>query len=76
MLVVYSKYNCSACESAKQLLTNKGIEFTIRNVDDDFEAFDFICSKGHRSMPQIYNADGTLFVEGGFKGLQEKLGSM
>ncbi len=72
MLVVYSKENCSACESAKALLKSKGIEFVVKNCDEDFEAFDFIVAEGYRSFPQIYQ--GTqLYVQGGFKGLQEML---
>lgn len=71
MLVVYSKNNCPACNSAKNLLTAKGVEFRVVNTDEDFEAFDFVVSKGHRSFPQIYREDGTLFVSGGFAGLQE-----
>lgn len=72
MLTVYSKNNCQACESAKTLLKNKGIEFEVRNCDEDFEAFDFIVSEGHRSFPQIYQGK-VLFVMGGFRGLQDKL---
>lgn len=73
MLTVYSKNNCQACESAKALLKQKDIEFVVKNCDEDFEAFDFIVSEGHRAFPQIYDASGKLFVQGGFKGLQEKL---
>lgn len=72
MLTVFSKNNCQACESAKALLKSKGIEFIVKNVDDDWSAFDFIVAEGHRSFPQIYQ--GTqLYVQGGFKGLQEML---
>lgn len=73
MLVVYSKNGCPACENAKALLKSKGIEFTVRNTDEDFEAFDFIVAQGLRSFPQIFDASGKLYVQGGFKGLQEKL---
>ena len=72
MLTIFSKNACSACESAKALLSSKKIEFVVKNCDEDYEAFDFIVSQGHRSFPQIYQ--GTkLYVQGGFKGLQEKL---
>ena len=70
-LVVYSKNNCPACTKAKELLKLKGLEFRVVNTDEDFEAFDFLISKGHRTFPQIYNEDGTLFVEGGFAGLEK-----
>jgi len=72
MLTVFSKNNCSACESAKALLKSRGIEFEVRNVDEDFDAFDFIVEQGLRSFPQIFEGN-KLYVMGGFKGLQEKL---
>lgn len=71
MLVVYSKNNCNACSQAKALLDKNEIEYFVRNVDEDFDAFDFIVGEQHRSFPQIYKADGTLFVSGGFAGLKE-----
>ena len=73
MLVVYSKENCQACESAKALLSSRGIEFTVKNCDEDWEAFDFIVSKGLRSFPQIFDSQGNLYVQNGFRGLQEML---
>ena len=72
MLTVFSKNNCAACDSAKALLSSRGVEFVVKNCDEDYEAFDFIVSQGHRSFPQIYQGT-SLFVQGGFKGLQEKL---
>ena len=73
MLIVFSKNNCQACDSAKALLKSKGIEFIVKNCDEDYEAFDFIVSKGFRSFPQIFDSHGNLFVSGGYKGLAEKL---
>jgi glutaredoxin len=73
MLTVYSKNDCPACESAKALLSSRGIEFVVKNCDDDWEAFDFIVSQNFRSFPQIFDSQGSLYVQGGFKGLQEML---
>lgn len=71
MLVVYSKNNCNACVQAKALLDKNDLKYEVRNTDEDFDAFDFIISQNHRSFPQIYNANGTLFVNGGFAGLKQ-----
>jgi glutaredoxin len=71
MLTVYSKNNCQACESAKALLKQKGIEFVVKNCDEDWDAFDFIVSHSLRSFPQIFDSQGNLYVQNGFKGLQE-----
>ena len=57
---------------AKGLLNNHGIEYTEINIEEDSEAYDFLISEGHRSMPQFYK-DGELFVEGGFQGLKDHL---
>ena len=73
MLVVYSKENCAACESAKALLTSRSIEFVVKNCDEDWDAFDFIVSQNLRSFPQIFDNQGNLYVKNGFRGLQEML---
>ena len=73
MLTVYSKNSCTACDSAKALLSSRGIEFVVKNCDEDWEAFDFIVSKGLRSFPQIFDSQGNLYVQNGFRGLQEML---
>ena len=57
---------------AKGLLTNKGLEYTEINIEEDSEAYEFLISEGHRTMPQFYK-DGELFVEGGFQGLKDYL---
>lgn len=73
MLTVYTKNGCSACENAKALLKSKGINFKVKNCDEDWDAFDFIVSQGLRSFPQIFDSHGNLYVKNGFKGLQEML---
>lgn len=70
MLTLYTKTTCGFCVMAKSLLSNNGIEFQEVNVEHDADAMEFIKSKGHRSVPQIYH-NGELFVEGGFTGLKE-----
>lgn len=57
---------------AKGLLNNRGIDYTEINIEENSEAYDFLISEGHRTMPQFYK-DGELFVEGGFQGLKEHL---
>lgn len=69
MLKVYSKANCSQCESAKKLLKEWDIEFEEVRIDIDSDARDFLLGEGHRSVPQLYVGNG-LLVEGGFAGLR------
>lgn len=69
MITVYSKKNCPFCDQAKALLKLKGKEFTEVKIDEDPQAREFVLSRGHRTVPQIYK-DGELLVEGGFQGLK------
>lgn len=57
---------------AKGLLNNKYMEYTEINIENDTEAYEFIISEGHRTMPQFYE-NGKLLVEGGFQGLKNYL---
>jgi len=70
MLTVYSKKHCPFCDQAKALLKRKDISFEEIKIDEDEQAREFILSKGHRTVPQIYYR-GKLFVEGGFQGLSK-----
>lgn len=69
-LTVYSKTVCPFCVNAKNYLKAKNIEFDEINIEQDEQAREFILSKGHRTVPQIYY-NGDLFVEGGFQGLSK-----
>jgi glutaredoxin len=68
MLKIYSKTSCPHCDSAKQFLESKDIEFEVINIEKDSEAKEFLVGEGHRSVPQIYK-DDELFVEGGYSAL-------
>jgi len=71
MITVYSKNNCPFCDQAKNLLRLKGVDYSEIKIDEDQTAREFVLSKGHRTVPQIYQ-DGELLVEGGFQGLQRQ----
>jgi len=67
-LTLYSKENCSYCGQAKRLLESKNISYQEVRIDLDPDAREFVLSRGHRTVPQLY-LDDQLFVEGGFQGL-------
>jgi glutaredoxin 3 len=71
MITIYSKNNCPFCDQAKNLLKLKGVDYSEIKIDEDQTAREFVLSKGHRTVPQIYR-DGELLVEGGFQGLQRQ----
>ena len=70
MLTIYSKTVCPYCVQAKNYLKSKNIAFNEINIEEDQEARDFVMSRGHRTVPQIY-FNNALFVEGGWQGLSK-----
>lgn len=68
MVEVYTSANCSFCERAKTLLSNKGVAFTEHRIDQDPAALDAMLSRaqGRRSVPQIFINDQPI---GGFDAL-------
>lgn len=70
MITIYSKYNCPYCVQAKQYLENMNINYQEVNIELDNQAREFVVSRGHRSVPQIYLGEN-LLVEGGWQGLSK-----
>lgn len=70
MVTIYSKNNCPFCDRAKQLLENKGVQYTEVNIENDPESRQMLLDKGLRSVPQIFH--GYELIEGGFQGLTKK----
>lgn len=69
--IVWSKYGCSFCDQAKDLLTMKGIEFEERKIGDGWTREDLLeAVPAARSVPQIF-LGGELV--GGFTELKERL---
>ena len=56
---VYTWRSCPFCITAKQLLKNKGIEFTEYSIDGDESARKQMAQRanGQRSVPQIFIND-------------------
>ena len=62
MITVYSADWCGFCKMVKQYLSQKGIEFTEKNVDSDPGAADEAVSKsGQRGIP-VTDIDGQIIV--------------
>lgn len=68
VITVYSMEGCASCVAASKLLARYSIPHKVIKIDEDFEAWEFLKSKGHRTMPQLYVGD-KLFVEAGYMGL-------
>lgn len=40
-----------ACERVKEFLSQRGLAYTVRNVDEDDSAYDELLQRGFRSVP-------------------------
>lgn len=70
MITIYSRNNCAHCQSAKQFLQQRNINFREVNIEQDPQAREFVQSQGHRTVPQIYVGD-RLLVDGGWSALSK-----
>ncbi len=69
--VVWSKYQCPYCEQAKQLLSQRGIQFEERKIGDGWTKEDLLeAVPTARTVPQIFLNDELI---GGFNELRERL---
>lgn len=68
---LYSAQWCSQCNSVKDMLMQKGIEYEVVDVDETPEEMDALVAKGIRGLPVI-GADGDLYV--GMRGALEFVG--
>ena len=69
-VIVYSMLNCPFCVKAKNVLTQRGVPYTVEMIDDwaddKWEAFEK--KSGMKTVPQIYVDDKLL---GGYTQLAE-----
>lgn len=70
-ITLYSKNNCPNCEAAKQLLRNKGLDYTEISLEDGSRRANFMAAyPDAKQMPQIFIGDQRV---GGLAGLQAAL---
>lgn len=68
--IIWSKYQCTFCDQAKSLLTQKGIKFEERKIGDGWTKEDLLeAVPTARTVPQIF-LDGELV--GGFQELKKR----
>ena len=57
-VVIYTTQVCPYCVRAKQLLQNKGVQYTEIRVDDNAELrAELVAKTGRRTVPQIFIND-------------------
>lgn len=66
--IIWSKDQCPYCVQAKNLLTQKGIEYEERNINNGWDREDLLAAvPGARTVPQVF-LDNELI--GGFNELR------
>jgi glutaredoxin len=71
MYIVYTKDNCTYCDQAKTLLTQKGMPFKAYKLGEDISRDELIAKiPTARTMPQIMKEDRLV---GGFMELRKEL---
>ena len=70
MITVYSRTQCAFCDSAKQFLQSRNINYREINIDVDPIAREFVQAQGHRTVPQFYVGQ-RLLVSGGWTELSK-----
>ena len=52
-VIIYTSNTCPYCTLAKNYLTEKGIEYTEKNIQTDKEARDELMKMGHMGVPVL-----------------------
>jgi len=70
MYTMITRNNCKYCDKAKAMLKNKGINFTIYNVEEASSRWVLSLMKeaGIKTVPQTFATDGSLI--GGYRELE------
>ncbi|KAB3537718.1 glutaredoxin family protein [Alkaliphilus pronyensis] len=70
-VTIYTSNTCPHCHTAKEYLSEKGIEFSEKNVSDDPGARKELMSKGIMAVPVIQIGEETIvgFDKGKIEGL-------
>lgn len=60
-VIVYSKANCSQCMLTEMALKKHGVMYSVKKMDEDDNALQFVKSLGYESAPVVYvDNDGTV----------------
>lgn len=71
VLVMYGKVGCQFCILSRKWLDKYAIPYIFKDVDFDKQAYAFIQSRGHTTVPQFY-METQLFIKNGYTGLQSQ----
>ncbi len=77
-IVMYTTAWCVDCWRAKQVMDSMKVEYTEIDITEDEEATELVLrlNRGHRSVPTLVFADGSVLTEPRTTALVEKLQSL
>lgn len=53
-VIVYSKANCQQCNLTEMALKKQGVMYSVKKIDEDDNALQFVKSLGYNSAPVVY----------------------
>lgn len=56
-ITVYSKPSCVQCTMTKKALDKRGIEYEVKDITLDSEAYDKVVSMGFKSAPVVITSE-------------------
>lgn len=66
-VILYSKANCQPCRLTEIALKKHNVMFSVRKIDEDDTAFQFVKTLGYSQAPVVYvDSDGTVSHWSGF----------
>ena len=61
MYRLYTKNNCPRCVELKNQYQKQNIPYTEIDIEADVESYNFLVSKGHRSLPVVYQEETLIY---------------
>lgn len=59
MVTVYTKNSCPFCDRTKEFLDELGVEYDVRNIEEDDSNFDEVIKLGYQQVPVVVTDDGS-----------------
>lgn len=57
MITVFTKNSCPACTQTKKFLDTMGVEYVVRNIEEDDSNFQEVIHLGYQQVPVVVDGD-------------------
>jgi len=58
MVTVYTKNSCPFCDRTKEFLDELGVEYNVRNIEEDDSNFQEVIDLGYQQVPVVLTDSG------------------